>query len=164
MRSIIIILVSLLFCFSGSYAQKSARIISQPDSPVKITSYQADYQRGSTYQREGIQHEVKYQNISQKKIVAVQIGFVSFDIWNEFLDQTNGVSMDKVSPGEDESGTWIATVYSDFSFYTGIAYVSKVRFDTGEIWLVNIDTIAQELKKIEKDFNVANLKKKEGSK
>lgn len=155
--------IILIVCFvDPAHGQKSvSRIIPQADSPLKIVSYEPQFQKSSTYTREGIRHEVKYQNTSQKKIVAVQIGLTSFDIWNEFLDRTGGVSMRELSPGESEEGTWVATAYGDFSFYTGVCYVSKVRFEDGQIWSANLDKIAQELKSIEKDFDVSQLKKKE---
>ncbi len=152
--------LALIFC-ANIFAQKSAKIISQVDAPVKIISYEADYQKRGTYTSEGIRHDIKYQNVSLKQIIAVQIGLVSFDIWNEFLDRTGGVSMEKLEPNEAESGAWIATAYADFTFYTGVAYVGKVRFSDGIIWEADLDAIASEMKKIEKDFDVSSLKGKE---
>ena len=47
-----------------------------------------------------------------------------------------------------------------FSFLTGVAYVSKVRFDNGEIWSTDLESIAEELRKIEAEFDVSKLKEK----
>jgi hypothetical protein len=55
---------------------------------------------------------------------------------------------------------WVATSYADFSFHTGVAYVSKVRFDDGEIWSADLTSVVLELRKIEKDFDASRLKKK----
>ena len=46
------------------------------------------------------------------------------------------------------------------SFLTGVAYVSKVRFADGTIWAADLDAVAEELRKIEKDFDVMKLKGK----
>ncbi len=41
--------------------------------------------------------------------------------------------MPPVAAGKSDKGEWVASRYADFSFDTGVAYVSKVRFDDGEI-------------------------------
>ena len=128
--------------------------------PLNITSYAAVYQEGGRYSTEGIRHTVEYKNNSGKTIVAVQIGLVSFDVWNEFLDRTGGVSLENLDPGESRKGTWVARAYADFSFLTGVAYVSKIRFIDGTIMEADLDAIAQELRKIEEDFDILKLKKK----
>ncbi|MCF6285451.1 MAG: hypothetical protein L3K26_09705 [Candidatus Hydrogenedentes bacterium] len=140
-----------------------ATIISQESSPLTITSYSAKYQRGSEYAEEGIRHAIKYKNTSKKKVVAVQFGLVSFDVWNEFIDRTGGVGIEDIASGSSKKGTWMARAYSDFSFLTGFAYVSKVRFEDGEIWEADLDDIAEEMQKIEEDFDVQNLKGKPGN-
>jgi len=137
-----------------------AKIIGQKDAPIVITSYSDAYQVGSRYTSEGIRHSVKFKNTSARKIVAVQIGFVSFDVWNEFLDRTGGVSIEDIAPMESKKGTWVASAYADFSFLTGFAYVSHVRFSDGIIWSADLDAIAEEMRKIERDFDVQKLKGK----
>jgi hypothetical protein len=70
--------------------------------------------------------------------------------------------METIAPGSKEKGKWVATSYADFSFHTGVAYVSKVRFDDEEIWSADLNSVVLELRKIEKDFDASRLKKKEG--
>lgn len=132
-------------------------IIEQPDAPIKITKYDAAYQEGVRYSREGIAHTVSYMNTSRRKIVAVQLGLVSFDVWNEFLDRTNGVSMADLEPYGEDTGFWVATASADFQFLTGVVYVAKVRFEEGEIWSVDLEEIAKELREIEEGFDVSKL-------
>lgn len=114
--------------------KSESKIITQPTSPIRLLSYEAGYQPGTTYSREGIRHAAEYQNVSDKAVVAVQISLVSFDIWNEFLDRTAGVDIETIAPQATSKGTWVASRYADFSFHTGVAYVSKVRFEDGQIW------------------------------
>jgi hypothetical protein len=67
--------------------------------------------------------------------------------------------MRNLSVGQKDKGEWVASRYADFSFHTGVGYVSKVRFADGEIW--SADTaILLEMRKIQKDFDVSKLKKK----
>ena len=70
--------------------------------------------------------------------------------------------MEQLAIGATNKGEWVASAYSDFSFHTGVAYVSKVRFEDGEIWSADLSAIVVELKKIEKDFDVNRLRKKDG--
>ena len=137
-----------------------AKIIPQTNAPLTVTSYSAEYQEGGRYTTEGIRHSVGYTNTSGKPVVAVQIGLVSFDVWNEFLDRTGGVSIEDIAPGGSKTGTWVARAYADFSFLTGVAYVSKVRFADGTIWAADLEAVADELRKIQKDFDVTKLKGK----
>jgi hypothetical protein len=135
-------------------------IVAQTDAPLKITEYTAAYQASSQYATEGIRHSVKYVSVADRDIVAAQIGLVSFDVWNEFMNRTGGLSMDVMAPGAKSKGTWIAQAYAEFSFHTGVAYVARVRFADGSIWSANMDEILAELRKIEKDFDAAKLKAK----
>ena len=134
-----------------------AKIIKQENAPIRLQSYEAKYKEGGSYTREGIYHSVNYVNTSDQEIVAIQITFVSFDVWNELLDRTGGFALNNLSPEEKEEGSWVVTAYADSSFYTGVAYVSKVRFASGEIWEVNYDRILQELKQIESDLTREQL-------
>lgn len=140
----------------------TAIVVAQPSAPVTITRYTATYVEGSTrYANEGIHHAIEVTNASQKEIAAVQYGLVSFDLWNEFLDRTRGLSTDVIVPGRTAKGTWIARAYAGFSFMTGIAYVNRVRFADGEIWTANESDVLAELRKIQKDFDAATLSKKD---
>ena len=96
--------------------------------------------------------------------MAIQFGLVAFDIWNEFLDHMGGVAIKNYATGSKDSGTWVASSGASFLFYTGVAYVSKVRFTDGKIWSANDEELVKELSKIERNFNLSNLKKKESGK
>jgi len=160
MKLTLALLTTLLLVAGQAFAiEPEAKIIAQAGAPLTITSYSAAYQMGGRYTTEGIQHNVEYKNTGDKPVVAVQIGLVSFDVWNEFLDRSGGVSIEEVEPGASMKGTWVARAYA-VSFLTGVAYVSKVRFADGTIWAADLDAVAEELRKIEKDFDVMKLKGK----
>ena len=162
MKHLLLFAVLALLGPSHAFAQQyESKILEQKSAPVVIEEYQAAYQRRvGAYQREGIRHSLKYRSNTDRPIIALQFGLVSFDIWDEFLDRMGGVTMESLKPSEKKSGEWIATAYADFSFRTGVAYVSKVRFADGEIWTVDLDWVLAQMRKIEKDFDAKNLKKK----
>ena len=161
-NKVMFILAIVLFTIVGqaSAIERLNKVIDQPNAPLKITSYRARYIMAGQYTSERIEHLVEYRNVSERKIVAVKIGLVSFDVWNEFLDITGGVSIQDLNPNAIDKGIWIGSVYGAFSFLTGVAYIAKVRFDNGEIWSTDLDAIAEEIRKIEEEFDVSKLKRK----
>ena len=144
--------------------QDRSQVILQLDAPVKITSYDSGYKDALSlpslnyYRSEGIKHKAEYENTSGRKIIAVGITFIAFNVWNEYMTKVLGVSMEGMRPGEKDKGEWdMGFVAGDFAFFTGVAYVSKVRFENGEIWRADLEHIAEQLKKIESSFDAANL-------
>jgi hypothetical protein len=143
---------------AGADLKPATKIVAQPNAPLVIASYSARYHERSQYVTEGIHHAVQFENKSGRDVEAVQFGFVSFDVWNRFLDRTNGLSIKTITAGKAERGTWVATALSDFSFLTGVAYINRVRFSDGTIWTADMDAVVEELRKIETDFDAALLK------
>ena len=133
------------------------RVISQPGSPIRITAYGAAYQEGAPNSPEGIRHTVAYENSGDRAMAAVEVSLVSFDLFNEFLDRTAGLTIRDLNPGAGDKRTWVAHAPGDFSFQTGIAYVSRVRFADGTFWNADLKAVGLELKKIQKDFDVTIL-------
>ncbi len=135
------------------------RVLEQNDAPIMIARYGAHYQESSRYQSSGIKHELNYRNVGDRKIVAVQFGLLSFNIFNEFQDRLGGFVIDDIEVGNMESGAWLASALAESSFYTGVAYVEKVRFEDGEIWSANTEDVLRQLQEIEQDLNVDILER-----
>lgn len=146
--------------------KSTTKIVAQPDAPVRIVTYSADYvERTSTYTEQGIHHRLEYQSSSQKPVAAVQFGLVSFDVFNDFIGRTGGISLEAMPPGGKAlKGGWVTRAYGDFAFLTGVAYVQRVRFADGEIWSADEIAIVAELKKIQADFDPSKLKKADSDK
>ncbi|MDP1570374.1 MAG: hypothetical protein Q8L86_10245 [Vicinamibacterales bacterium] len=148
----------LLTAAAEAQPKPTTTVVAQHDAPVTISSYTAQYRERSQYAAEGVHHSVKYQNSSGRTIVAIQFGLATFDVWNEFLNRTNGIALETVTGGRSQSGTWIANPLRAFTFLTGVAWVSKVRFEDGEIWTADEKTVLEALRAIEADFDAARLK------
>ena len=147
----------LLLVSSASALEPLTRVIAQPGSPIRITAYGAAYQEGAPNSPEGIRHTVAYENSGDKTMVAVEICLVSFDLFNESLDRTAGLTIRDLVPGAADKRTWVAHAPGDFSFQTGIAYVNRVRFADGTFWNADLRAVGLELKKIQKDFDATTL-------
>jgi len=136
------------------------KIVEQKDAPIQVTSYRTDYQKRTNDSLEGIRHELEYRNRSGKKIVAIQFGLMSFDLWNEFLARTAGLSTEEISPKGKDKGAWVTPTDSSFAFHTAVVYVERVRFESGEIWNEDPELVLTAMRAVQKDFDPTNLTRK----
>jgi hypothetical protein len=136
------------------------KIVEQAESPILVTAYRAEYAKRTNESPESIRHDVEYRNRSNQKVVAIQFGLVSFDLWNEFLARTAGLSTEAVAPRGRERGGWSTPTDAAFAFHTAVVYVDRVRFESGEIWSADPDLVVAAMRTIQKDFDPANLNKK----
>lgn len=150
------ILMSALCMVSPHLYAENAIVIEQPTSPLKIETYTAEYERKSSYSREGISHNVTLTNVSSQEVVAYRVTFNSFDVFNEDMGRgLGGISIESIPVGGTASGGWKQTPYAAFSFRgygTGVAYVSEVRLADGTIWSFNQQRVLEELQKISADL------------
>ena len=135
-------------------------VVTQAEAPVEITKYTARYLRSDKAEEQGINHRVEYRNRTERRIDAVEVGFVEFDIWNEHLDTLIGNDLDGVGARKSGEGSWLHDPPAAFIFHTGIAYVSRVRFTDGEIWAASLDEIAEQVRSVEASFEAELLKPK----
>lgn len=155
-----VLLASQFFTLDGAVADPPPadhRILAQDDAPIVISDYAAMYQPRGTNSREGIRHTLRYRNVSKRRIVALQFGLLAFNVFNEFQDKLGGYAIQDVEPGEDTYGTWLANARAESAFYTGVAYLSKVRFEDGEVWSANLNNITKQVQEIEMGFSVELL-------
>ena len=131
-------------------------IVIQPSSPVGITEYKAEYETGQSAQ--GINHALSYTNRGRSRISAVRFGLVAFDVFNGFLGKMEGIVMADVNVNRSSRGSWGQAPPAAFSFLTSVAYVDTVRFEDGTIWQADVETIVEELRKIDKTFDAKRLK------
>ena len=178
MKTCILIAIALTICLVATQVDAQStkleyvsKIIEQSDSPIKILSYRSSYGMHSKValvgeKTEGVRHQTEHQNVSERGIMAVELGYVMFDLYDEFLDfiRTSEINLLKPSDKDKSDGIYERAIYERAStFLTGAAFVSKVRFADGEVWRANLDAIAQELAKIDKEFQASALKPKSGS-
>ncbi len=103
---------------------------------------------------------MEYENVTDRKIIAIELGLVSFDVWDDFLHFMHGLDMEKLSPGNDEDGFWKGYDKKSYSLKLGMAFVNRVRFEDGEIWHADAEKILQELQKVDSSIDIDDIKKK----
>src|SRR5262249_16667958 len=136
----------------ASMRGENSTVLTQPDAPLAIATYKATFEAESRSSylshADQIRHATTYKNTSGKDIVAIQIGFVAFDAFNNLLGGFTGWKIDKIGNDTTKSGEWAQSLYSGFTFRkygTGAAYVKAVRFADGSIWQTDMQQVVTEL-------------------
>ena len=141
-------------------AEPKALVLTQAEAPVVITKYQNRYTRSDKADENGVSHKVDYKNRTDRRILAIEFGFVEFTVWNEHIETLVANDLDAVGGGKSGDGSWLHDPTTGFLFHTGIAYVSRVRFEDGEIWTADPEDIAAHMRSIESSFSVEMLRPK----
>ncbi len=137
--------------------RSASRVVEQPDAPVQITASASEYQKRTNNSAEGVRHEIEFRSRSTQKIVAIQFGLMSFDVWNEFLARTAGLTTEEVGPKARKRWAWLTPTDEAIAFLTAVVYVDRVRFESGEIWMADKEQVLAAMRAIQKDFDPANL-------
>jgi len=141
--------------------------VEQPNAPLRIAEFEAESQSarsGSQFtsaRLAGIQYGVEIENISGRKIDAYRLGFVAFNVFNEFLSQFGGYSLDEFDLEDSEGASWYHTISNAQTFHTGVVCVDRVRFENGDVWVADLELIGARLMQIEEDFDLSILSEDE---
>lgn len=125
-------------------------ILDQPGAPVALTRYKADYDGVRLFQSDGVRHEIAFRNPGDRDIAAVKFRFVMYSVFNDVIEETDGVFLDPLPSGESESDSWTYDPPEASTFHVGAAYVSKVRFADGDLWEADAEMIEAQLSQIDR--------------
>ncbi len=157
---LLVLLPSLPFPSDGKELPGQPNILGQNGSPVKITKYRIWYQTLMGNVDHGVNHKLAFENVSGRKIMAIRFGLYSFNIFKELQYRLGGEDTRGIEIGETSIGRWASTGTKRGEFHTGIAFVSKIRFENGEIWELNVGEVVDQIRKFTKDdgFSAESLK------
>ena len=136
------------------------KIVEQADAPILVTAYRTEFLKRTNEASEGLRHDIDYRSRAGQRIVAVQFGLVSFDVWNEFLERHAALASEAIDANGREKSSWFTPTSAGGAFYTGVVYVERVRFANGEIWTADLPAVATVMQAIQKDFTTEQLTKK----
>ena len=129
--------------------------LSQPDAPLRITDYKAEFVDQNHYAEDGIMHRVEVENPAGPNVVAYSVGLVVLDAFGDYMDSFVGYAVSAVQQGETDHATWHQSVEDAYRFDgygTGIAFVRAVRFEDGTVWRAAMDQVTPELKGYAPEF------------
>jgi len=137
MRNLLLSLLPVLVFSSGAGSQEVHKVLEQPDAPVSVRRYEPEQMSFGPEIGDQVHHEVRVRNDSDRVVVAVKIGVLTYDIFNEFMESAEGIFVVDLHPGKRKTH-YMRTYHEDSShFLTGLTYIAKVRFQDGEIWEAN---------------------------
>ena len=142
----IFIFVCLILISSILSAQLRETIINHLDCPIRISKFNAVYSKGNNSEQKGLNLRVHFYNQSQKSITAVEIGFISYDIWDNYLGLITGLQVEKLDRREETNKIWIDNSDDAYTFFTGFAFVSRVRYSDGEFWKGSLEHVANKIR------------------
>jgi len=102
---------------------------------------------------------LRFRNDSERTIYTAQFGLVSFDIFDEVAYSTTVVWSGVINPGISESLRESSISRWDSSLQTGFAYVSRVRFKNGEVWMADAPAVLAQIREIRPEFQAKDLPK-----
>jgi len=141
MRLFVLLVVLAVIPIQGLPAQEHHKILAQDAAPISIRKYEPEpWVLGAEYD-DGVRHAVRLRNDSDRVVVAVKLGTLCYNIFNEFQEGSEAIVVKDLLPGKRASH--IVWTYLDDppSFYSGLIYVAKVRFLDGEVWEADPDDL-----------------------
>jgi hypothetical protein len=125
----------------GLSAQEAHKILDQGEIPVTVRKYEAKPWGTGSDPNDGVRHHFRIRNDSERVVVAVKVGVLTYDVFNEFQEVAQGIVVRDLLPGARVRDL-LRTYHEDpATFLTGLIYVNKVRFQDGEIWEASADDL-----------------------
>ena len=141
MRSVGLFLILTAIPCPALVAQEYHKILEQDDAPVSIRKYEPQPWGTGHDANDGVRHRLRFRNDTDRVVVAVKLGALCYNVFNEFQEGSEAIVVKDILPGMRESDI-IVTYHEDpTSFLTGLAYVAKVRFMDGEVWEADSDDL-----------------------
>jgi hypothetical protein len=150
--------MALLFVSPPTEAQETI-IIQIPGAPLDIRTYAAAVIGEERLSRDGIEHRVTVENVSDDLIVAYSISFVTFDAFERRMGaEFEGYSMTPILPGRTNTSVWqnnplMAVLFERYGL--GVAWATRARFSSGRIWEADGAEAQRLLHEIEVDLPAA---------
>ena len=143
-----LVLTPLVVTSAGFAQVIDNKVMHQPDSPIEITALASEFGgRDNNY----VIFEARYRNTSDRFVIGIKFGFIAYDLFNESLGGISGVDVNRkgIGPGGDDSGRWQTRARGvALAHDVGIAYVQKVRFSDGELWIADRDSLNEALQEM----------------
>jgi hypothetical protein len=162
-RTILLASAALLLVLGGNN-QASAEntiIVPQDGAPLKVLRYVAEFDTKD--KKPLVEHTVKYQNATQKRILAARFGVLEYNGYNEKIDAFVGYTLEDSDKGEKDSAEFIneaphAVFFKKYG--TGYLWVDAVRYADGTLWKVDRTQLLAEVKKLVFEITEADLVEK----
>lgn len=162
MRRLILLIITVVVPYKSVFAQEPHRILEQDGAPVIVRKYEPEPWGTGFDPNDGVHHHFRFRNDSDRVVVAVKFGVLSYNVFNEFQEGTEAIVVRDVLPGKRTS--YLLRTYHDDpgSFFTGLIYVAKVRFQDGGIWEADVDALDEQIMSFEAELRRGEIERRPG--
>lgn len=136
-------------------------IVAQEGAPLKVLKYTAEFDVAE--KNPLIEHNIKYQNISEAKILAVRFGILEYNGYGDLIDAFCGYTLENSNKGEKDSATFIDPAPHSLFFQEygeGFVWVDAVRYADGSTWKADRAGLLAELQKLKPELTADDLMEK----
>ncbi len=122
----------------GSTLKRESILFNDKTCPVKILSHSTSI----LYKDRGFRFSGKTKINVKKKIKAINIRTILFDIFGQHISNLSNTEAKDFSVGEASvNGAWRASENDIIELLTSVTYVSRVRYEDGTQWISNKDNL-----------------------
>lgn len=121
------------------------------------------YEDGGRYSSGGYRYYTLYEVTAKEDIVALEINFITFNIWGEKVKTLSATEIIDIAAGSNKklNGTWNVSSENEVSeFYASIAYIAQVRTKSGKVYKANPTLIIRQAQKYSSKFSESDLEEK----
>lgn len=115
------------------------------------------------YGSSNFRYEAKYEIQTKEAISAIEIRFLTFDIWGEHVRNLSSTEIEDVKGGVTKKFDAFWTEYSEnrvSEHYASIAYIAQVRTADGRVLKANPEIVLKEARKFSEKFSKSDLEPK----
>jgi len=121
------------------------------------------YESEGRYSSGGFRYKANYTIKVLKPLSAIEIRFLTFDIWGDHIRNLSSTQIIDLKEGEthDFDGKWNVFGENEASdYYASIAYIAQVRTKTGKVIKADPKTVIEEARKFSAKFAESDLESK----
>lgn len=118
------------------------------------------HEKGGKYSSGRYMYNADYTIKANEDLTAVEVRFLTFDIWGDLLRNLSATDIGDLKSGESRKMDAKWNVYSEnevSEYYASIAYITQVRTKTGRVIKADPSIVVQEAKKFSDKFKESDL-------
>jgi hypothetical protein len=118
------------------------------DKTVVIKEYSVKYEGDFVKDllgSKGIKHLLLLKNTSKQDIVAIQVGFVYFNYFNEPVGYTSTLVLDVLPKGEVKKVEAKGKFVGDATTYASFAFIHKVKFGDRSVQITDLESVKKKI-------------------
>ena len=131
-----------------------------PADLVSTVGVKTIYESGGTYSSGSYKYSADYKVKANEDLTAIEVIFLTFDIWGDLLRNLSATDIVDVKSGETRTFDAKWNVFSEnevSEYYASIAYIAQVRTKAGRVIKTDPTIVVREAQKFSAKFKASDL-------